>query len=83
MTLSRDFVVTTDCDALAVGTRLRLLRRAAGLTQQMLAERLGTTQSAIARLEAGHKRLSLVNLRRAALALGCDVRLTIVEREAN
>jgi len=43
---------------------------------------LGTTQSAVARLEAGHQRLSLAALRRAAWALGCNVRLIIAEREA-
>jgi transcriptional regulator with XRE-family HTH domain len=58
----------TSCDGLAVGARLRGLRHSAGLTQAALAERLGTTQSAVARLEAGHQRLSLAALQRAALA---------------
>jgi len=65
-----------------VGARLRQLRQSAGVTQAALAERLGTTQSAVARLEAGHQRLSLAALRRAAWALGCNVRLIIAEREA-
>lgn len=65
----------TSCDTPAVGARLRDLRRTAGVTQAALAERLGTTQSAVARLEAGRQRLSLATLRRAAEALECDVQL--------
>lgn len=72
---------TTACEASAVGARLRALRLSAGLTQAGLAQRLGTTQSAIARLEAGHQRLSLAALRRAASALECDVRLVISDQE--
>lgn len=70
------------CESAAVGDRLRRLRLAAGLTQAALALRLGTTQSAIARLEAGQQRMSLVALKRAALALGCDVQVVIAERSA-
>lgn len=70
----------TRCTAAAVGQRLRALRLEAGLTQSDLALRLGTTQSAVARLEAGRQRLSLVALQRAATELGCDVTLVISEQ---
>lgn len=70
----------TACDAVVVGERLRALRRLAGLTQSDLALRLGTTQSAVARLEAGRQRLSLAALQHAAGELGCDVTLVIAER---
>jgi UDP-N-acetylglucosamine 1-carboxyvinyltransferase len=70
----------TSCDAAAVGQRLRVLRREAGLTQLDLALRLGTTQSAVARLEAGRQRLSLAALQRAATELGCDVTVVISEQ---
>lgn len=70
----------TPCDATAVGQRLRALRREAGLTQSDLALRLGTTQSAVARLEAGRQRLSLGALHRVATELGCDVTLVISEQ---
>lgn len=45
-----------------VGAALRAVREEAGLTQQVLAGRLGTTQSAISRWERGHDepRLSTV-----------------------
>jgi len=66
-----------------VGARLRLLRAAAGLTQAELGAKLGTTQSAVARLEAGQQRLSLAALDRAAAALGCDVALVFARRDAS
>ncbi len=66
-----------------MGARLRDLRLLTGMTQTRLAERLGTTQSAVARLEAGRQRLSLSTLQRAAHALGCDVQLVIGERRAD
>lgn len=51
------------------------LRKQAGLTQTQLAQRMGTTQSVIARLESGghNPNLSLVN--RVAHALGARIRL--------
>lgn len=68
-----------ECDAPAVGARLRELRLGAGLTQAGLAARLGTTQSAVARLEAGGQKLSLTALKRVAAELGCSVQLVIAE----
>jgi transcriptional regulator with XRE-family HTH domain len=54
-------------------------RENAGLTQAQVAERIGTTQSAIARLESGTQKHSpsIATLQRYARALGCrlDVRL--------
>lgn len=70
----------TPCDSVAAGQRLRALRREAGLTQAQLAGRLGTTQSAVARLEAGRHRLSLGTLQKAAGHLGCRVTLLTSEQ---
>lgn len=69
------------CDNQAVGAQLRALRRGAGLTQSGVAARLGTTQSAVARIEAGRQRLSLTTLRRTAEALGCDVSVAFPPRK--
>ncbi|MBI5141200.1 MAG: helix-turn-helix transcriptional regulator [Nitrospirae bacterium] len=57
-------------------------RTAAGITQSELAERIGTTQSAIARLESGNgKHLpSLTTLRKYASALGCKLELRLVRQ---
>ncbi len=49
------------------------LRTDAGLTQAELAERMGTTQSAIARMEGGGVRPTLETLEKLARALGSDL----------
>jgi DNA-binding XRE family transcriptional regulator len=43
----------------------------AGLTQEEVAARMGTTQSTIARLESGRRPPSLRTVQRYAQALGC------------
>ena len=49
------------------------LRADAGLTQAELAERMGTTQSAIARMEGGGARPTLETLERVASAVGQEL----------
>lgn len=70
------------CNGNEVGARLRELRRDAGLTQAEVATRLGTSQSAVARIESGRQRLSLAMLRRTAAALGRDVMVSFPARRA-
>lgn len=57
--------------------RLRILR---GLTQEQLAEKVGTKQPSIARLESGRSRPSLDFLQRVAEALDAQVEIRIVPR---
>ncbi|MBF0117163.1 MAG: helix-turn-helix transcriptional regulator [Magnetococcales bacterium] len=56
-------------------------RRAAGLTQEQIAQRMGTTKSAISRLESslgnGRSSPSLATLRRYAAAVGCKLELRL------
>ncbi len=52
--------------------KLRRLRRQAALSQQELAERAGTTQETISRLERGHHSARGRTLRRLAEALGVE-----------
>lgn len=54
--------------ALVHGLRVR-----AGLTQAELAERMGTTQSAIARMEGGGSRPTLETLEKLAAAVGAQL----------
>lgn len=62
------------------GLELARLRRAAGVSQALLAARLNTTQSAVARLETGGLSPSVNTLARAYAALGH--RLALVARPA-
>jgi DNA-binding XRE family transcriptional regulator len=56
-------------------------RKRAGLTQEEVAMRMGTTRSAISRLEGSRKHLpALTTLRRYANVLGCDVEINLVPR---
>jgi transcriptional regulator with XRE-family HTH domain len=55
-------------------------RSSAGITQAEVAERIGTTQSAIARLESGRGKHSpsLATLQKYAHALGCRLELRLI-----
>ena len=53
-------------------------RAEAGLTQEALAERMGTTQSAIARLEGGRVSPSVETLHRYAAGVGKRLRVEFV-----
>jgi ribosome-binding protein aMBF1 (putative translation factor) len=59
--------------ALEVGDQVRDAREAAGLTQRELASRMGTSQAAIARLEAGGVGATLTTLQKVATALNLEV----------
>ena len=64
-----------------VGQLLKARERA-GLTQDAVAERMGTTKSAISRLEsAGKHAPSLSTLRRYAQAVGCDIQVKLVPQK--
>ena len=49
------------------------LRTESGLTQEVLAHRMGTTQSAIARMEGGGTRPSIETLEKLATAVGSEL----------
>ena len=54
-------------------------RTKAGLTQDAVAERMGTTKSAVSRLEsAGKHTPSLDTLKRYAHAVGCELQVKLV-----
>jgi transcriptional regulator with XRE-family HTH domain len=55
--------------------RVRILREHRGLSQQDLADRIGSTQSAVSRLEAGGAEPSLTTLERIGRAL--DAKLVV------
>ena len=62
-----------------VVNQLLKARTKAGLTQDAVAERMGTTKSAVSRLEsAGKHAPSLSTLKRYAAAVGCDLQVKLV-----
>ena len=66
-----------------VASQMLSARAKAGLTQDAVAERMGTTKSAISRLEAaGRHAPSLATLKRYATAVGCDLQVKLVPHKA-
>lgn len=62
-----------------VASQMLKARSRAGLTQDAVAERMGTTKSAISRLEsAGKHAPSLATLKRYAAAVGCELQVKFV-----
>ena len=72
-------------DALAVeysvAKEMLAARVRAGLTQEAVATRMGTSKSTVSRLEsAGKHAPSLVSLKRYAEAVGCKVEIKLIPR---
>jgi DNA-binding XRE family transcriptional regulator len=66
-----------------VARQMLKARSRAGLTQDAVAERMGTTKSAISRLEAAGKHApSLATLKRYASAVGCELQVKLVPHRA-
>ena len=59
------------------GEIIREARLRAGLSQQDLADRLGTSQSVIARWEKGHRSPTVETMLRAVRACGLDVSMSV------
>ena len=57
-------------------------RRDAGLTQAQLADRMGTTQSVVARLESGRFAPSTRTLEKVAMATGTRLRIGFERKKA-
>ena len=60
---------------------VREARKRAGLTQRQVAEKAGTTQSAIARLESGRTRPAFDDVLRLVRLCGFDLDIMLVERD--
>jgi UDP-N-acetylglucosamine 1-carboxyvinyltransferase len=67
---------------LRFGQLIKLLRLESGLSQRQLAERVGSTQSAIARMEAGGSQPKLATLKKLAEALDRDLHLYVRAKES-
>ena len=65
-----------------VAGQLLKARTRAGLTQDAVAERMGTTKSAISRLEGSGKHApSLTTLQKYARAVGCELQVKLVPQK--
>ncbi len=67
-----------ECDAFIIGEQLKEERRKAGLTQEELAERIGTKKSFISRVERGHTDIQLSTLVKLFHGLGRQVRVRVL-----
>ena len=65
-------------DAFILGERLKEERKKAGLTQEQLAQKIGTKKSYISRVENGHADIQLSTLLKIFQGLGRRVSLTIL-----
>jgi predicted transcriptional regulator len=63
-----------------VGEQLATNRRGLGLSQTEVAARMGTSQSAVARIEAGDLDLRLSTLERYAQAIGLSLSIQLQRR---
>lgn len=69
-------------DEYAIARELIAARARAGMTQVEVAERMGTTQSVVARLESGRRLPSMRTVERFAQAVGGHLVLRIESRRA-
>jgi len=67
-----------EVDAFIIGERLKEERLKAGLTQEELADKIGTKKSYISRVENGHADIQVSTLIKIFLGLGRKVSLTIL-----
>jgi len=71
-------------DEYALARELLAARSRAGLTQEEVAESMGTTKSAVSRLEAvGRHSPSVTTLKKYARAVGCEVEIRLVPASRN
>ena len=65
----------------AVANEMLAARARAGLTQEVVASRMGTSKSTVSRLEsAGRHAPTLASLKKYAKAVGCKVEIRLVPR---
>lgn len=59
--------------SISFGNSVRMRRKALGLSQEQLAEKAKLHRTYIGMIERGEKNITLTNIEKIALALGCTV----------
>ena len=67
-----------ECDAFIIGEQLKEERLRAGLTQEQLADRIGTKKSFISRVEKGHTDIQLSTLVKLFRGLGRQISVRVL-----
>ena len=67
-----------ECDVFVIGEQLKDERLKAGLTQEQLAEKIGTKKSFISRVERGHADIQLSTLVKLVRGLGRQVSIRVL-----
>ncbi|MBQ9475482.1 MAG: helix-turn-helix transcriptional regulator [Bacteroidales bacterium] len=67
-----------ECEAFIIGEQLKDERLKAGLTQEQLADKIGTKKSFISRVERGHADIQLSTLVKLFQGLGRQVRVRVL-----
>ena len=66
------------CDSFIIGEQLKAERAKAGLTQQQLAEKIGTKKSFISRIEKGRTDIQISTLVKLFNGLGRQVTVRVI-----
>jgi len=67
-----------ECDAFVIGEQLKEERVKAGLTQEQLADKIGTKKSFISRVERGHADIQLSTLVKLFQGLGRQISVRVI-----
>ncbi len=65
-----------ECQRIKLAYEISQLRKKKKMSQEVLARKIGTTQSVVARMEAGKQNFSIDTLSRVASALNCEVKIS-------
>ena len=63
---------------LEIAYQILQLRKKSGLSQKVLAQKIGTNQSNIARMEAGQQNFTTLTLQKIANVFKCDLKIEFV-----
>jgi predicted transcriptional regulator len=66
-----------ECRRIKLAYEMAQMRKKKKMSQETLAKKIGTTQSVVARMEAGKQNFSIGTLSKVAEALNCEVKISL------